>query len=269
MATESADGNERVVTISPQLDEWLDERAAELGVDGDELLVQLLSAYRTTAEDTDGASVSLDDVVLEERISTTVDDRVNQRLDSAFEQIDRRVSELEARIDERVDDVRRRVVQLRDAVGSRAPNDHTHAEFTQLDSIGEQLDELDADLEQLRSDVDKQTRETGNIESRLDDIDGKLDRLARAVVSLRRDGRNVDTSDEGSLSKLKRAANRNGITSARCAACGGTVHIGLLSEPACPHCESALRELEHVGSFLRKTTVTAAAPPALESGSDE
>ena len=266
MATESADGNERVVTISPQLDEWLDERAAELGVDGDELLVQLLSAYRTTAEDTDGASVSLDDVVLEERISTTVDDRVNQRLDSAFEQIDRRVSELEARIDERVDDVRRRVVQLRDAVGSRAPNDHTHAEFTQLDSIGERLDDLDAELEQLRSDVDKHARETGNIESRIDE---KLDRLARAVVSLRRDGRNVDTSDEGSLSKLKRAANRNGITSARCAACGGTVHVGLLSEPACPHCESALREFEHVDSFFRKTTMTAGSPPALESGADE
>ena len=41
-----------------------------------------------------------------------------------------------------------------------------------------------------------------------------------------------------------------------CAACGESVSVPLLDEPACPHCEAELRDITTSGRFFTKTVLT-------------
>lgn len=251
MATESADESDESdvsVRLPPDLEEWLDERAAALDVDRGELLVRLAGAYRAAA-DLGDESLALDD--------------------DALHGLNGRVNDVEARLEENVEDLRHRVLQLRDAVGDSASQTHTHREFAQFDS---RIEDLSETLESVASDLEAQGDRVADVESRLDDADEKLTRLARAVVALRRE---VDRDGDGAdLEELREAANRSGVTEAACGACGDAVSIGLLSEPSCPHCGSEFAEIELPAGGLgrtlgfRRPELRCAEPPALEAGDD-
>lgn len=256
MATESADGPDVSVSLPPPLEEWLDERADELGVERSEVLVQLLCAYRATTE--------LDDV------EGLVGEELEARLADAFEaRIDERVETLESTHSEDVEDLRNRVLQLRDAVGETASQAHSHREFDQIDA---RIDDLSETVESVAADLEAQDGRIAEVESRLDDADEKLTRVARAVVALRRE---ADRDGDGTgLEDLRGAANRSGVTEAACGACGDVVTIGLLSDTSCPHCGSDFAELElptgGLGRTLgfRRAQLRCAEPPALEAGDD-
>ncbi|QLD90961.1 hypothetical protein HWV07_18680 [Natronomonas salina] len=271
MATESADEpdeSEVSVRLPPDLEEWLDERAAVLDVDPGELLVQLASAYRAAADLGDESLAGLaGDGVDPEAIED-----VREQLaadDDALHELNGRMNDVEARLEENVEDLRKRVLQLRDAVGDTASQTHSHREFAQIDA---RLDDLSETVESVATDLDAQGSRVADVESRLDDADEKLTRVARAVVSLRRE---ADQTDEGTgLEELRLAANRSGVTEAACGACGGAVTIGLLSEPSCPHCGSEFAEIELPAGGLgrtlgfRRPELRCAEPPALEAGDD-
>lgn len=267
MATESADGSEVSVTLPSDLEEWLEERAATLDVDRGELLVQLASAYRSTADrDGDlleGLGDGADAEALEALESRLADD------EETLSALGDRVETVESNLEDNVDDLRSRVLQLRDAVADTAAEDHSHREFASLDAS---LDDLSADLEALAADLEGQSDRVDGLASRLEDAEGKLTRLARVVVSLRRtvEGEAGATT----LEDLRLAANRNGVAEAACGACERGVDVGLLTEAACPHCGTEFAELEFpepgLGRALgfRRPRLRVRDPPALEAGDE-
>lgn len=256
MATESADGPDVSVTLPPPLDEWLDERADELGVERAEVLVQLVSAYRATSE-LDGEPLQ---GLLDER-DTAGPDR------DEVDALEERLEALETTHGDDLEDVRNRVLQLRDAVRGQAEESHDHAEF---DELAERLDALASDLEDAGTDVADLTDRVDRDDDRLADVESKLDRLARAVLAIRDDGDGMGTSDEV-LEHIRVTANRSGVQVADCVDCSRTVQIPLLTRAACPHCDTEFRDLEEPRSTLgrwfdlRKPKLVGADPPALES----
>lgn len=148
MATESAADTELSVSLPPSLSEWLDERAAALGVARETLLVQLLGTYRKAAD--------IDDDELGALLSDAVDDDRGS-----------------------VEDLRSRILQLKDAVHSRTP-----AEHPQIETLAERVESLSADVESTESDIDDIaseleafTAEFGSTDDRLGTIETKLHRL--------------------------------------------------------------------------------------------
>lgn len=279
MATESADGPDLSETLPASLEEWLDERAAEHGIDRSELLIQLVSAYRATSELDDDPLEGLFEEWFEDRLADAPDGLGGEPLEDrddgsdepdGLDAVAERVEALEATHREDVEDVRKRVLQLRDAVRDRAPEDHEHDEVHEL---SERLDGLASDLEDVGSDVADLTDRVDRRDDRLADVESKLDRLAGVVLALRDDADGVGGTDEV-LEHIRVAANRRGVRAAACVDCGRTVQIPLLTRPACPHCGTEFRDLEEPGSVLgrwldvRKPKLVGAEPPALGSADE-
>ncbi|WP_254840387.1 hypothetical protein [Natronomonas marina] len=263
MATESADGPETTVSLPAPLEEWVDERAASLGVDREELLVQVLSAYRATADldgDVEGATGSTD---VSERIQTEVEAQLRER-DGEISTVDGRIDSLEADLEEDLESLRNRVLQLRDAVRNRAKTDHSHEELARL---SDRLDEVATGVADLSEAVDE-------VESDLADADAKLDTLARVVLRLRNDSSGRSPESRRHLERLRETANRRGVSEASCDACGESVSIPLLTEAACPHCDAALRDITTTGIIFSRAKLTGPEPehapePAPDSGDDD
>lgn len=258
MATESADGPDVSVSLPPPLEEWLDERADELGVERSEVLVQLLCAYRATTE-------------LDDDVEGLVGEELEARLADAFEaRIDERVETLESTHSEDVEDLRNRVLQLRDVIREVAAGDHEHDE---LRDLAERLDALSSDLADVGAEVADLTDRVDGRDDRLADVESKLDRLAGAVLAIRDDTDGRDGGD-GTLEHIRVTANRSRVQVARCVDCGRAVRIALLTRPACPHCETEFRDLEVPTSVLgrwldpRNPTLVGSDPPALESANE-
>ncbi|MFT4884944.1 MAG: hypothetical protein ACI8U4_002462, partial [Natronomonas sp.] len=111
MATESAEESELAVTLPPPLEEWLDERAATLDTNREEILVQLISAYRAAADlEDEGASLP-NEGELDDRISAAVESRMQtvETGDEDVEELSTRVDALEAELKTDIEDVRDRV----------------------------------------------------------------------------------------------------------------------------------------------------------------
>lgn len=240
MATEPAAETELSVPLSPPLSEWLDDRAAALGVEREELLVQLLGAYRATAE------TDPDD--LTELISAELDaTRTEPAVDPAeIDDIETRLETVDTALSDHVEDLRSRILQLRDAVEESAPEDHGHAE---IETLGDEVERLSNDIETVRADVDELSSAIESTEGDLRSVESKLDRLARVVLGLKRRA-DRETETEERLERLRRLANERGLTEADCGDCGERLRIGLLSEAACPACGHDFDGVEPSESLL-------------------
>jgi len=300
MASESTDEGAVSVELSPGLDEWLDERARELGQPREELVRQLLAAYRTTAEMDDGDSLTsafdvesavqdeLDaavaaavDDVLSEQVDSTVRDRLPDITDAVESRVDGRLDDrledVETEFQGKLADVRERVVQLKRELDGKAPADHdafeTVAELDEsVSSLNRELvevrDEFEGDIADQTERVNELETRFDEIERRLDDTEDKLKRVAWVVSDLRDDQGSRDAHQKA-VDRIKRAAAQEGITSASCQNCGEKVEIALLTDPQCPHCDSTVSDVQPEGGIIRKkaSLVTAA---QLEAGpSDE
>lgn len=221
------------VALPDELSNWLDQRATAAGVDREELVRQLVSAYRVATED---------DATFEESVATVVDARV---------------SGLEADVEEKIDDVRKRVLQLKRDVDGKAPADHDHEGLERVEAVDRRLESVVDDLESLRDDLDALDERTDEHEEAIDDVRDKLVRLASAVVRL-------DDASSGQLSTLRRAAARAGVDEAACDACEGTVHVSLLSEAICPHCGTGLADVEPGSGFFSGPRLVAGGGPTAE-----
>lgn len=269
MATESADGTEISLTLPSHLDEWLDARAADLDIDREELLLQLLSAYHAAADLEDGSLSELVDAAdLEQRIEAELDERLEETPDP--EVLEARVETLESDLDENIEDLRSRVIQVRDAVKNRADKDHDHPEIEALD---ERLDATVGQLETLTDEVKTLSERAVTAEEDIEDAESKLNRLARVVVALRNEVGST-AGDDDQLEHLRKTANELAVDEAKCGECRRGVKISLLTEPACPHCETAFRDVKRPDSILgrtldpRKPRLVVDEPPALESGDE-
>lgn len=267
MASESTNGGATSVGLSDDLDAWLDDRADELGLGQEELLERLLASYR---------------------VAVTADDAgdLQARADTVEERLDR----LEHDHQTGLEDVRKRVLQLKRATEANADADHDHEELDRVAELDEQVAALADRVEQLSEQVQTLTRRAPDdtvSREEFQDTREKLSRVARAVLALRRqadrtassdgDGEDDPSSDAAAVTAersasstpapavdaaaaerlldLKRTAAREGYERARCDACGETVHVGLLPEPACPACATQFDEIVERGSLRKKATL--------------
>lgn len=230
MASESTDG--RSVSSGDDLDTWLDERAGELGLDRDQLVEQLLAAYRTAVADFDFDSDDADAASLDARL-----DRVERDHDADIEE------------------VRKRILQLKDAAEAKAPADHHHEAFDQLDDLDEQVATLERRVASLSETSDRLLDQESVTDDELAEVETKLDRLARAVVELRsgETNRSGEPEADDRLRELRRTAAREGHEQADCGACGETLHVGLLPDPSCPACDARFEDIEGGGLFRNAT----------------
>ena len=255
--------------LGDDLDGWLDARADDLGLDRERLLTRLVAAQR---------------LALAETGSTEGDELL-----PTVAALESRIASLEDEVDEKIADVRERVVQVKRETDAKAPADHGHAALAdRLDGLAEEIgtlhddhgalaashERLREDHDDLRGDVDAGFE---NYELILDDLDSdtgdlaeKADTLAQVALRLRQRVATLEgeSAIRTAVADLQREANRAGVSSANCADCGSSVHVGLLGAPTCPHCEATFDDVEPARGFFGSATLTTGDRPALTDGTD-
>lgn len=263
------------------IEEWIADRTADTGESRETVLARAVAAYRLLADDAD------EDAALETTLSE-LEARIEALESDPAPDADR-IEELEADLEEHVEDLRSRIVDVVKEARSRAPAEHTHEELDdRLAAVEDELaglddestvEELRASTEAIESEVEAldemvESRlsaaegELGSVSEAVETLETKADRLAGAVVDLRRRLTRVEShvSHQTALAQLLETAAREEIEKARCDNCNETVQLGLLVEPACPHCRSAFDGIEPGSMFFKSAWLTIADRPALEAG---
>lgn len=236
-------------TLPDTLQSWVDERAATEDQDPSDVLSRAVTLYRLVEEhvEENGGDDQIDRFVDQ---AAALDE-----LDEQLSAVDDRLTAVEDDVDEKVDDVRGRVIQVkREGDEGRETLEHR--------------------LDEVESTVDGGFENFESILSRLADgietSDERLTRLAAVVVALRR--RTAATEQRvarlDTAAELKNAANRQGETKAKCDDCSGTVSLGLLTEPRCPHCDATFADIEPTRRPFSAARLTTHDPPALTAGDD-
>jgi len=206
-------------------------------------------------------------------IADAVESRLDGQIDAATDGVESELDRVETEFQEKIEDVRQRVLQVKQMADSKAPADHAHEEFQRLAELDAEIEEIGTDLLAVRDeldDVDERVDETDatvtDVQERLDDAEDKLKRVAWVVSDLRDDTRGKD-SHERAVARIKRAAAQEGISAASCENCSESVQIALLTEPECPHCNAAVTDVRPEGGLFRSKArlVTAA---ELEAGDE-
>lgn len=240
MASESPNGGGLSEPLPDDLTQWLDERAADRGVSRSVLLERLVDAYRLAVE----SEASLADA---DDLEAVVERLVEEQEAETGENI----AAVEEDFESRLDDVRRRIIQLKKETEGKAEGDHSHREFTALDDLETAVADLREDIDSLQSTVADHDTTLDDLEDTVEGLDEKLTRVAHAVVQLRSAG-----SESGTLDALKHEAALEGIDQAKCGACDKSVNIALLTEAACPHCDTQVRGVEPASGFFGKPHLT-------------
>lgn len=311
MASESTEGA-MSVDLPSELHDWLEEKATELGVEREQLLVQLVAAYRTAAEVDDGPAVlgppdgstlpadAVADAVdgrvadiIDEQVSDTVEEhvadaieeqlgstvresaeplvteRVNESTKAVQRQLGDRIEAVEEEFTEKLEDVRERVIQVKKEADAKAPADHTHEQLEVVADLDRSVATLEDELAELRSTVEKAVPEH---ESKITEVDARIaemeDRL-KTVAWVVSDLRDAHESGKGleAVERIKRAAAKADIERAKCENCGNKVTLALLTDPACPHCDATVTNVEPDPGWFRKPKLRVASQ--LESGDSE
>lgn len=245
---------EQPQSLPAELDGWLDDRAAETGQDRGDVLARAVATYRILSEAEDATDT--------------------RPLDEQIEELTDRVAELEDDTDDRIEDVRDRVVQVMQTAKSKADPDHDHPDLAErieavenagaddTEALRRALAELDR---QVEGGFDNYEAVLSSLADRADDAEGKLDKLAGAVVGLRKRVTELEAADarRTAVEELQADANRRNVGTADCEACEKRVHVGLLSDPRCPHCGEPFVDVEPGSRFLGSATLVTGDQPAL------
>jgi len=302
MASESTE-EQMSVTLPADLSNWLDEHAASLDIDREQLLVQLVASYRTTAEldedtsgtifDTDSMGDPVEEYVdeqfedeldwrieetvqsiladtLDEQVEATVDqvatDTVSEATNAVQKQLSNRIDALEQDIDEKIDDVRTRVIQVKREADGKARRDHTHDEFEAVEELKTDVATLQTELEQLRESYDETVPEQ---EAKVGEIKKTLDAVQdrlQTVAWVVSDLREAQEKGGGlqAVERIKRAAAKADIERANCQNCGQGVTLSLMTDPNCPHCDTTVTDIEPKSGWFGSAKLLTASQ--LESG---
>jgi len=286
MVGEPSDEAGLTVSLPGRTEEWLDAKAAELGVDRETVVVQLLAAYRAAAElDDDPVEATFADGIEDEvrdvvagRLPDIVD-AVEGRIDAADDvaavedRLDSEVDRVESDFQDQLRNVRERVVQVKRETDGKAPADHTHPELgelaalsTELDEVGDRIDDLSAAVDggaDEREELADRVADLEELAGRVEDAEEKL-RTVGWVVSDLRDTVETRAGQSRAIDRLKQSAAKADVDRALCDSCDEPVDIALLSEPTCPHCDATLGDVELPGGLFGKPRLTVAGQ--LESG---
>jgi chromosome segregation ATPase len=264
------------VSLPPDVDEWLEERATAAGMDRAELLALLTKAYHevVTIDETEGELLDIVEDVAADTAAERVDDRLGvfrSSLDDQLQTIHQRILQLKRESDERADIDR--VVEIQNQVGELDPAvDELDEELQALRSTVETLDD---EIEDIREDDVRSERTSGRgseamhdsvrttadgephldeaetvvkMQEQIADLESKVRRVAEAVVELRTQSNESHATDQiqadTTIDRIRRKAAREDIEDARCETCEATVNIALLPDLKCPHCGIAFDGLD-------------------------
>jgi DNA repair exonuclease SbcCD ATPase subunit len=283
MASESSEERAVSVTLPVELTDWLAEKAAELEVPEDELVVQLLASYKT-AEELDGDPGELLDDDLETAVRDVIAERipdiaravedsldaqgsdesleaVEDHVESEVDRLEQEITGLESTFQGKLEDVRERVIQIKKETGSKAPAEHDHPELDAVEGLGERLTQLESAVEDLAETVDGRSEEVdelaadveeiSDVESRLNDVEEKVNTVAWIVSDLR-EAHEAERGERRAVEQLKRRAAEEDIDRAICDDCDEAVDVALLTEPTCPHCQSTVNDVRLPSGFFGK-----------------
>jgi len=253
-------GSEGVDGLPEELDSWVADRAAATDTSRADVLRRLLAAHHLLDEHPE-ALEDPESIDVAELLGGTADSDDDTAVSAEVDALTADVAEMVARInaleddlDEKITDVRERVIQVKRETDAKAPEDHDHPDIERRLRQGfENYEEI---LEYLTETTD--------------DHDAKLDTVASAIVDLRARVATLerDSSERAAAADLRREANRQGVAEAVCESCGGSVHLGLLDSPFCPHCESTFDGVEPKRGFFGSHRLTVGQRPALEAPSE-
>lgn len=236
---------------------WIRERAAALGVEPDEYLERVVVSLRAVESGDPLADLATaeDHAALEQRVDT-----------------------LDAALETKIQDVRDRVVQVKRETDDKAPVDHDHPELRsefatgleRAESAVEKTRTLEETLEAIETRLERGFENYEEIleylVDRTDDLADDLASLRGATRALNRHLQVLRTREQRRqrTDALKAAANRKGVTEARCESCGSDVTVALLTEPACPVCSADVAGVTPKQGFFGSATLDTGTPPALE-----
>jgi predicted nucleic acid-binding Zn-ribbon protein len=252
----SQDVSEPSVTDLPDgVGDLIADLAREREVSEEELLSRLLG-------DAEGPSAA--------EIGRRFDD-----VEAELDELEGRIDDLDAGLEETVSDVRERVIQVKREADAKAESDHGHPDL--VTDIGDAVAEVNAladevaDMEErVENSMSEITAETASIREEIDrlseDVTHKLNVLGAAVVEMRDQVRTLlaERKKHALVEELRRNANRDGVTVAKCENCSNNVRIGLLTEPRCPHCNESVEELDPKDGFFGSNLLKTGRPPELE-----
>jgi len=285
MASES-DDRLVSVTLSSELRQWLDEKAATLDLDEETLVVQLLATYHAAEElddNLDPAEFFEQDVdadTVEPAVREVIADRLPDIAEAVADQQDdggdvgtveaqltAELDRVETDFQEKLEDVRKRVVQVKRETDAKAPADHDHEEFARLDEVASDLADLEGAVADLEAQVDDHAAQLDEATDRLDDLSELDERISTAEERLQtvawivrdlRDAHEAKTGATRAIDRLKRAAAAADVSRAVCEECEEAVEIGLMTEPNCPHCGTAISDVRPASGLFSKPKLVVA-----------
>ena len=238
MAAESED-DQLSVQLPPDLEAWLDEQASEQGMERERLLQRLLEASRLVIAEA-GADADVDLGDLSDRVET---------LDGEIDALTADLDALDA-VDEQIEDVRQRVIQVKRETDAKAPADHAHDEFGEIEG---RISELADVVSEIRTNVEELRGAVGSYDEQFESMTDRLHQVAAAIVGLRKTVEELDRDER--LMDLKSTAARRGFQKAYCNGCGRTINLAVLTASACPHCEMPFHDVTGNSGFLSTPTL--------------
>ncbi|QZP38126.1 hypothetical protein [Halobaculum magnesiiphilum] len=166
----------------------------------------------------------------------------DERTDAKLDTLDDRLDALDDRTGALADTVDR-LRNYVEEIDREAPDAGTVERLQDaVPEVAREVQQLREDQDTLRSEV---SEDFGHIERILRHLLDRTDELERSLERARSHGEDRERSrvDER-LTKLKRTASAEGIRSAECDECDGSVDLGVLPEPRCPHCGAEFISLE-------------------------
>lgn len=243
-------------SLPDELREWVESRAAERGVDADRVLANAVLVSRE-AERLAESDAEPDAAELLDRLAAL------DGLDEEVETVARRLDALDDEVGSLIEDVRERVIQVKRETDGKAEADHDHPELRETAAsavkTAEAADDTVADADE-RLDAVEET--VASLAEETERVGERTDTLARVAVEARESLRRLESAEQerAAAESIRRTANRNGDAKASCESCGGTVRIGLLSRPRCPHCDESISGVESAGLFGTATLQTGHQP---------
>lgn len=293
------------VSLPPELADWVDQQAADQGIDRETVLVQLLTANRAAEEmqqngemEAAGLAAESDDVeavvrdVLAERmddiasavadqldverqVADAMDEQFTEVSGAAAEQatdrLEDQIADFEDEFMEKVQDVRDRVIQVKKETDRKAPAEHNHTDLEdRINSLAADVEDLRAEVSDLRmgleGQLDSHEERLEEVDENVWDVQEKLRTVAHVVNDLR-ESEALNNKRATSVDQIKRSAAEHDLDRARCEACGEGVEIGLMTDPECPHCEATVTDVKPGEGFLGKPMLVKA--QGIEAADDE
>jgi len=228
-------------------------QAGELDALEEEFAGQLseLESSRRTLEAT------IDDLV--QRMDATVSDQadefdaIDQHLTAHADRIET-VEENTSAFAEKLQTLHSHVRNHRDRIDQAESTIDGHTD--QVEDLRQAVSDHSEDLQRAEEVFRHLFRETDRLDERLSDI-GRVVGELEPVISAHQ--------QQEQVASLKQEAAEIGRRTAQCETCGETVDLGLLTEPACPHCATPAEAVTQRSGFIQSQAVLESSEDAAAS----